>query len=117
MSEASDQSARLQEFQAEVDGLKLTGGKVGPERTWGTIGALLMVAGIVCALVAWLNISSSKTGAWTNDFQALGMLGLVLAVVGGALFIVMSLRRYLRFWLIRLVFEQRASTDRIVGKA
>lgn len=116
MTAVTDQSARLQEFQAEVDGLKLTGGKVGPEKTWGTIGAILMALGIVCALVSWLNIQSSKTGAWTSDFQALGTLGIVLAVVGGALFIVMSLRRYLRFWLIRLVFEQRESTDRIVGR-
>jgi hypothetical protein len=46
----------------------------------------------------------------------MGTFGLVLAVVGAALFIVMSLRRYFRFWLVRLIFEQRESADRIAGK-
>jgi hypothetical protein len=46
----------------------------------------------------------------------MGVFGLVLAVVGSALFIVMSLRRYFRYWLVRLIFEQREQTDRMLGR-
>lgn len=109
-------SARLQEFQGEVDAMKVDGGKANPERTWLILGSLLMIAGIVLSLIAWLTLQGSGKGAKTEDLVAMGTFGLVLAVVGAALFIVMSLRRYFRFWLVRLIFEQRESTDRIVGK-
>ena len=56
-------SARLQEFQTEVDSMKVDGGKVSPERTWTVIGSLLMIVGIVLALIAWLNIKGSGKGA------------------------------------------------------
>jgi hypothetical protein len=115
-TESTTPSPRLQEFQSEVDSMKVDGGKANPERTWVILGALLMIVGIILALVSWLNIQGSKTGSWTDDFQAMGTFGLVLAVVGAALFVVMSLRRYFRYWLVRLIFEQREQTDRIVGK-
>jgi hypothetical protein len=102
-TEATEPSPRLQEFQAEVDSMKIDGGKANPERRWVILGGLMMLQG-------------SKVGAWTSDFQAMGTFGLTLAVVGSALFIVMSLRRYFRFWLIRLIFEQREAADRIAGK-
>jgi hypothetical protein len=120
MSDTTNPSARLQEFQSEVDSLKVTGGKANPERTWVIIGALLMIAGIVLSIVSYASISSSAPlkgqVVFTDDYAALGTLGLVLAVVGAALFIVMSLRRYFRFWLIRLIFEQREQADRIAGR-
>jgi hypothetical protein len=113
MSDTPSTSPRLQEFQTEVDSLKVTGGKANPERTWVIIGVLLMIA-------SYASISSSAPlkgqVVFTDDYAALGTLGLVLAVVGAALFIVMSLRRYFRFWLIRLIFEQREQADRIAGR-
>ncbi|NCY16320.1 MAG: hypothetical protein EBX39_06035 [Actinobacteria bacterium] len=121
MSDTTNPSPRLQEFQSEVDSLKVTGGKANPERTWVIIGALLMIAGIVLTIISYASISGSapaagKVAGFTADFAALGTLGLTLAVVGAALFIVMSLRRYFRFWLIRLIFEQREQADRIAGR-
>ena len=41
-------------------------------------------------------------------------LGLALIIAGVALFVRYSLARYLRFWLIRLTYESRANTDRVV---
>jgi hypothetical protein len=41
-------------------------------------------------------------------------MGLALIIAGAALFVRYSLARYLRFWLIRLTYESRANTDRIV---
>ena len=45
----------------------------------------------------------------------MGNFGLTLAIVSGAIFMVMSVRRYFRYWLVRLIFEQREQTDRVVG--
>lgn len=108
-----DVSPRLQQFQAEVAELKVTGGKANPERTWSIIGGIGMLAGIVLTLVAWLSTRSTKSTLEIADYSAMGTFGIALTVAGGVLFLVMSLRRYLRYWLIRLIFEQRDAADRI----
>ena len=43
-----------------------------------------------------------------------GVLGLGLTVVGAALFLRYSLGRYLRFWLLRLIYEEHTTADRQV---
>ena len=39
------------------------------------------------------------------------MLGLGLIVVGAVLFLRYSLARYLRFWLLRLIYEERTRSE------
>lgn len=111
-----DASPRLQQFQSEVEQLKVTGGKANPERTWGIIGALLMIAGLVVTLVSYTSTHGTTDALEQADYNVLSNFGLALAVVGAALFLVMSLRRYLRYWLIRLIFEQRDAAERIAGR-
>jgi len=111
-----DASPRLQQFQSEVEQLKVTGGKANPERTWSIIGGLLMVAGLIVIIVAYSQTHSSKVpGDWA-DYNVLSNLGLALVIIGAVLFLVMNLRRYLRYWLIRLIYEQRDAADRIAGR-
>ena len=108
-------SPRLQEFQSEVSKLKVTGGRANPERSWAIVGILLMVAGIAVTLIAWLLTHGTSDPLEQADYSSLGTFGLTLTVAGTGLFLVMSLRRYFRYWLVRLIFEQREQTDRIVG--
>lgn len=110
-----DVSPRLQQFQSEVEQLKVTGGRANPERTWGIVGIVLMVAGIVVTLVAWQATHGTSDAREFADYSALGTFGLALAIVGSVLFLVMSLQRYLRYWLIRLIYEQREQADRIIS--
>jgi hypothetical protein len=42
------------------------------------------------------------------------LLGVAIAIVGAVVWARCSLSRYLRYWLVRDLYEQRASTDRIV---
>ena len=109
-------SPRLQQFQAEVEQLKVTGGKANPERTWSILGAVMMVVGVVLTLVGWLATHGTDSTLDFADYNAMGTFGLALTVAGTGLFSVMSLRRYFRYWLVRLIYEQRDQTDRIVGK-
>jgi hypothetical protein len=37
-----------------------------------------------------------------------GLLGLALVIIGAVLLAVQSLRTFLRFWLLRLIADQRA---------
>jgi hypothetical protein len=109
-------SPRLQEFQSEVNQLKVTGGRANPERTWTIVGGLMMLAGLVITLVAWLLTGGTDDTREFADYNSMGTFGLALTVAGTGLFLVMSLRRYFRYWLVRLIYEQRDQTDRIVGR-
>jgi hypothetical protein len=41
---------------------------------------------------------------------------MALTIAGTGLFLTMSLRRYFRYWLVRLIYEQRDQMDRIVNR-
>ena len=108
-------SPRLQQFQAEVEQLKVTGGRANPERTWTILGAIAMVIGLILTLVAWLATRGTDDGREFADYSAMGTFGLALTVAGTGLFLVMSLRRYFRYWLVRLIYEHRDQTDRVIA--
>jgi hypothetical protein len=60
-------------------------------------------------------INAGDSPSDQRAFTASGvLLGILLAVAGAALFMRYSISRFMRFWLIRLVYENRAETDRIV---
>ena len=110
-----DASARLEEFRSEVERLKIRGSSPGSERRLLLAGALLMPVGLVVVLVGWLG--ASGTDDFLDQIPFLisgGVLGLGLIIAGAALFLRYSLGRYLRYWLMRLIFEERISADRSV---
>ena len=43
-----------------------------------------------------------------------GLAAITCAVVGGALFLRYSVASFFRFWLARLIYEQKAQTDRLL---
>jgi hypothetical protein len=114
-SETITPSPRLAEFQGEVDKLKVTGGKANPERVWVILSGIGMLVGVVLSLLGWILTQGTTSTLDFASYNAMGNFGLTLAIVSGAIFTVMSVRRYFRYWLVRLIFEQREQTDRVVG--
>jgi len=112
----SANEARIEQFRTEIDQLKLKGANGQSERWLLVVGAVLAVVGVVLAIVGAVQvINAGGSPADQRAFMASGsLLGIVLVIAGSALFVRFSLGRYLRFWLIRLVYEGRADTDRIV---
>jgi hypothetical protein len=108
-------SARLAQFQEEVEKLRVTGGTANPERTGALWGAALMGIGLAVAVIGMVVALGGSTPNDKLEGIALGIAGATGAVVGVALWMRNSMTRYLRYWLIRLVYEQREQTDRIVG--
>lgn len=111
----TEQHARLAEFQAEVDRLRIRGSAPTTEQRLLLAGLVLMPFGLVLVLVGWFG--ASGTTNLTDQVPYLlsgGLLGLGLTIVGAALFLRYSLARYLRYWLMRLIYEERTSTDRSV---
>jgi len=107
-------SDRLAQFQDEVAKLKVTGGGANPERLAAQWGIGIAILGFVIAIIAYW---SALDSADPND-QTRGLIVAVIAmggvVVGIVIWLRNSLTRYLRYWLIRLVFEEREQTDQIV---
>lgn len=107
-------SPRLQQFQAEVEQLKVTGGKANPERVWMGLAIAAMLAGVVLSLVGWIATQGTESELDFASYRAMSLFGMTLTVAGAAVFVVMSLRRYFRYWLVRLIYEQRDQIDRLI---
>jgi len=105
---------RLEEFETEVAGLKTGGGSANPEKRQMLLGVALFVAAVVIEIIAYSQSSGAEDARDQRDLMILALLGVVLALGGVALFVVSSLTRWFRYWLIRLIFEQRAQTDRVL---
>lgn len=116
---------RLESFQTEVDKLGITGGLANPERAASNIGVLMLVVGGFFALI-W---SFTKRGnpaiqeetksmlaeiVHANNNVWIGLFGIALILIGMALWLRNSMTRYLRYWLTRVIFEERANTDRLI---
>jgi len=107
-------SPRLQQFQAEVDQLKVSGGRANPERNGRILGAILMAVGLILGIYAYFGLSHPTSNPLQQgDATVVGLLGVGFTIVGTGLFVVFTLTRYFRYWLVRLIYEQRDIADRV----
>jgi hypothetical protein len=108
-------SERLAQLREEVSKLKVTGGMANPERLAGKWGIGLTIFGFVVAIVSWWSAFNAGNFESIHRSAIFAAIGVGIAIVGMILWIRNSLTRYLRFWLIRLVYEQREQTDRLIA--
>ncbi len=106
-------SARLAQFEDEVGKLKLSGGGANPERMGAMWGIGLTVVGFIVAVISWLSATNANNTADIERSIIMGTIGVGLAIVGIAIWVRNSMTRYLRDWIIRLVYEQREQTEAI----
>ena len=106
----SDQGAgRLEEFEAEVAQLRIRGGSAERERQFTSLGLVLMAAGAAVALVAGIISGGASDSRDILTYIIYAIFGGILAIAGAVLWLRYSLTRYLRYWLLRLIYEQRQS--------
>lgn len=106
---------RIQTFTEEIAAMKLRGARADRERWFLVLGVVALVAGVALAVYGGFQASGTAVAADQIAYLATGTLvGLVLVVTGTALFVRYSFARFMRFWLVRLVHENRTETDRIV---
>src|ERR1700742_1446042 len=107
-------SARLGELRDEVSKLKVTGGAANPERLAGKWGIGLVIVGLVITILSWSSALNSADLGTTLRSIISGLIGVTVSIVGIVIWARNSITRYLRFWIIRLVYEQREQTDRLI---
>jgi len=103
------------EFNDEIAGMQIRTPVDADERRWLLAGLGLIGVGAVLIVGGWFGASGTAYEAAQMPYLISGgVLGLAVVVVGAALFVRYSLSRYLRFWLVRSLYEQRVQTDRQV---
>ena len=113
-----DQQDRVEQFKNEIAEMGLRDPATGRERALVRLGALLLVAGPVITLIAYIqDTSSSGSGValQQGDDQIVALIGVAVAILGLGLFLRYSIANFLRFWLARLSYEQQAQTDRLIA--
>jgi len=107
-------SSRLAQFEDEVAKLKVTGGGANPERLGSRWGIGLTIVGFVVMVISWFSAKGSSEVNTILRSQIFALIGVGIAIVGIVLWVRNSLTRYMRYWIIRLVYEQREQTEQLI---
>ncbi len=113
-SDAKDSPSRLNDFEADIRRLGVKGGSAEPERRMVFAGVIAMITGVIVVIVGLVGVRGSDSQLAQGDNMAMMWLGLAIAFVGAVLWARYSMSRYLRYWMVRQIFEERAQTNRIV---
>ncbi|WP_232303596.1 hypothetical protein [Pseudofrankia sp. DC12] len=105
----------MDQFKADVSRLKIRTGDARRDGVLQVVGIVLMAGGITADLLVY---ESSRNLSDPRDIQsqivlAIGLVGVTGA--GGAVFLYASLARFLRFWLLRQVYESQSQVDQVVA--
>jgi hypothetical protein len=113
-AEGTMSPSRLAQFEEEVSKLKVTGGGANPERLGSQWGIGLTILGFVIAIISWWSAKDNANAITALRAEIFAIIGIGLALVGIIIWLRNSLTRYLRYWIIRLVYEQREQTDALI---
>lgn len=102
---------RRQQFEADIAQVRVKTGAAGNEPRLIALGAVLMAVGAAVALVAFITSGSQSDTRDVLSSIIIALFGLALTVAGAAVFLRYSLGRFLRFWLLRLIYEQQDRAD------
>jgi len=105
---------RLDQFKADIAEMRIKDPAVGREALLLRGGAGLMVLGVAITIAAYFLSHSTFSVADHADDTMIALAGVAITVAGAALFLRYSIAAFLRFWLARLIYEQRAQTDRLL---
>jgi hypothetical protein len=106
MSESSND--RRSEFEAQLAAVRVKTGSAETDKRWTTIGLIAAGAGIVITIVAFIVSGGQSDTRDVLSSVILALVGLGLTVLGSALFLRYSFGQYLRFWLLRMIYEEQA---------
>ena len=104
-----------EQFKTDVAQMNLTTGASRYDGLLRIAGILLMVGGAAAAFIIYeasLSESDARNIA-SQQVLAIGFVGVTL--IGVALFVVASMTRLLRFWLLRQLYEGQAHVDQLVA--
>jgi hypothetical protein len=109
-----DNPDRVEQFAREIAAMNIRTPQAEQER-WALVGGILcMVVGLACIIGGWWGASGTTVIVDAISYLISGgVLGLGLIIIGAALFVRYSSTRYMRYWLVRMIYEEQANADRV----
>jgi hypothetical protein len=101
----SDGSQR--DFATEVGKLRASNNSGPMDQRVSLLGVILAIIGLATILVCFLQSRGYSDPRDQTDSLILSVFALGLIVFGSTLYIRSSMTRFLRYWLLRMVYEQR----------
>lgn len=99
--------ATQRDLGAELAKLRASNNSGWLDRSMSTLGIVLAIVGLIVILVCFVQSKAYSSILNQMDALILSLFGLALAIVGSVLYIRSSMTRFLRYWLLRMVYEQR----------
>ena len=102
------------EFEEAVENIRNKKNKTERDRIYEILGFSLLIAGSLLAFIAYFVAGSQNSGNLAidslehNEHIILAIFGLTLSIVGGFIYIRFSIGRFLRFWLLRQIYESKS---------
>jgi hypothetical protein len=100
-------AATQKDLGAELTKLRSTNNSGRMDRSMSVLGVLLGIVGLGIILLSFVQSRGYSDIRNQMDALVLSLFGLSLSIVGSALYIRSSMTRFLRYWLLRMVYEQR----------
>ncbi|MHC5257731.1 hypothetical protein ACYSUO_07595 [Streptomyces sp. UC4497] len=105
--------ARADRFVRDLAALKIPDPATARNGLWLRAGGALLILGLVLGALAFPLAHATEDPLAQRDAIAIGLAGVVCAVVGGVVYLRYSLTGFLRFWLARQSYDLSAMGDRI----
>jgi len=99
---------RREDFERQLAEVRIKSGTAETERRWTVTGLVLAIAGVVLVAVAYALSTGQDDSRDVISSVILGLLGVSLTTLGSVVFLRYSFATYLRAWLLRLIYEDRA---------
>jgi hypothetical protein len=106
-SEIKMSGSAQQDFGAELGKLRASNNSGRLDRSLSLLGVLAAIAGLGIILLGFAQSRNYSSILNQMDALILSLFGLGLVIVGAALYLRGSMTRFLRYWLLRMVYEQR----------
>ena len=107
-------TSRVDQFKSEISDMKLKTGNSSKEGGLQALGVLLMVAGIAVAIGSYISSTGAEKAGDQYELLSLGLGAVCISLMGVALFLRYSLAKFLRFWLLRQMYEGQSHIDQVV---
>ncbi len=104
---ASTAAGRREQFEDEIAAVRIRTGKAEAEQRWTILGLVGLIGGIVLTIAAYVGSGGQSDTRDVISSVILALVGVSVTIAGAALFLRYSLARFLRFWLLRLIYEQQ----------
>ncbi len=100
-------AAAQRDLGAELSRLRASNNSGPMDRGVSVLGMLLGIVGLAVILVCFAQSRGYSDIRNQMDALILSLFGLGLVIIGSVLYIRSSMTRFLRYWLLRMVYEQR----------